>query len=64
MKQLSELIYTLFCLATAMVGYYRHGSILCSIIDFILAPLVWCKWLLLHQVNITMIKHTFEFFIQ
>ena len=64
MKRLSELMYTMFCLATAMLGYYRHGSVFWAIVDFVLAPLVWCKWLLFHQINVSIIKNTFAFFMQ
>lgn len=61
MKQLSSLIYTFFCVATAMIGYTIHGSIFWSIIDFFLTPLVWVKWLVFHEINITIIKNTFDF---
>jgi hypothetical protein len=64
MKRLSELMYTIFCLLTAMIGYYKHGSIFWTIIDFIFAPLVWCKWLLFHQINISIIKNALGFFLK
>jgi hypothetical protein len=64
MKRIGELIYLILSIATAMIGYYIHGSMFWAIVDFILMPLVWCKWLILHQVNISIIKSTFIFFLQ
>lgn len=63
-KSLAGLIYLLCDFGTSMVGYTIHGSIFWSIIDFIISPLVWCKWLAYHEVTLTIIKHTFEFFFQ
>lgn len=64
MKRFSSLLYTLFCVATAMIGYTTHHSIGWSIIDFIFTPLVWFYWLVTHGVNLTIIKETFSFFMQ
>lgn len=63
-KNLTEMIYSIFCLATAMIGYQIHGSLFWSLIDFILTPIVWCKWLIMHQVNLSIIKETFSFFFK
>lgn len=57
-------LYTIFSIATAMIGYTIHGSIFFSIVDFFLPPLVWCKWLIFHEVNLTIISQTFSFFLQ
>jgi hypothetical protein len=64
MKQIGEVIYLILSIATAMIGHHMHGSLFWTIVDFILMPLVWCKWLILHQVNISIIKSTFMFFLQ
>jgi hypothetical protein len=64
MKRTGELIYLILGIATAMVGYHIHGNIFWAIIDFIFMPFVWCKWLILHQVNLSIIKNTFMFFLQ
>ena len=63
-NKLTEMIYSLICLATAMIGYQIHGSLFWSIIDFIFTPIVWCKWLIMHQVNISIVKETFNFFLK
>jgi len=58
-------LYTLLCVATAMVGYnINHGSLGWAIMDFLFAPLAWCKWLICHQVNLSMVKYTFNFLLQ
>lgn len=56
--------YFLFAIGTAMIGYNIHDSIFWSFIDFFFAPLVWIKWLIMHQVNLSIIKETFNFFLK
>jgi hypothetical protein len=60
---IANLIYLLFCVAAAMVGYTIHGSICWSIVDFFFWPLALIKWLICHQINLTVIKHTFGFLL-
>lgn len=55
-------IYTIFCILVAMVGYHIHGSIFWSVMDFIFTPFAILKWLIYHQVNLTIIKETFSWF--
>jgi len=55
-------IYTLFNIATAMIGYNIHGNIFYSIMDFIFAPIAWMWWLIGQDINITIIRDTFSFF--
>lgn len=57
-------LYPIFAFCTAMIGYTIHTSLFWSIMDFFFAPFAWMKWLIMHQVNITIIKETFSFFIQ
>ncbi len=62
MKHAIRPIWLIFAVATAMVGHTIHHSLLWSCMDFIFAPLTWCKWLVCHEVNMTIIKETFSFF--
>ena len=68
MKQLSSLIYVIFCVATGMVGYNinvaanSNWPLFWSVIDWLFAPFAIAKWLICHQLNISVIKHTFAFF--
>jgi hypothetical protein len=64
MTRIGEWIYLILSVLTAMVGYYIHGNVFWAIMDFIFMPFVWCKWLIMHQVNMSIIKHTFMFFMQ
>jgi hypothetical protein len=48
-------------LATARIGYVIHGSFLWSVMDFIFSPVAWFKWLVLHQVCLSVIKEAFGF---
>lgn len=54
-----KLLYTVFSIMTAMIGYQIHHSIFWSIMDFLFTPFAWIKWLVLHEVNLTIIKGTF-----
>ena len=53
----------LLALPTAIIGHHIHGSTFWAIIDWIFAPIVWCKWLIYKQVNMTIIKEAFDFFL-
>lgn len=55
-------VYTLFSIATAMVGYNIHGNVFYSIADFIFTPIAWIWWLIGQDVNMTVIRDTFSFF--
>ncbi len=63
MKQLAAFIYSIVCLCTAMIGYTIHHSLGWSIVNFLFCPISWAKWLICHEVNLTVIKHTFSFFL-
>lgn len=56
-------IGTIFAVATAMIGYHIHHSIFWSIMDFFFSPFAWCKWMIMKQVSLSIIKSTFAFFL-
>jgi hypothetical protein len=60
MKRISGLLFLLFQVAVAMIGYHMHKDIGWAIVDFIFAPIVAIYWLVTNQVNLTLIKETFE----
>lgn len=62
MKKINSLIYLLFCVATAEIGYTIHHSAGWALVDFIFTPLAWVKWIICHEVTLSVIKHTFEWF--
>lgn len=51
-------------LITAMIGHTIHSSIFWSIMDFIFWPFAWVKWLIMQEVNMSIIKQTFSFFLK
>ena len=55
-------LFFIFSIMTAMVGYTIHGSIFWAIVDFSLNPLVWIKWLIFHEVTLSVIKNFFSWF--
>lgn len=61
-EKISSFLYLLVSIATAMVGYTIHHSIFWAVIDFIFVPFVWCKWLIFHEVTLSIIKQTFQWF--
>jgi len=57
-----KVVPLIFGLLTAIVGYEIHSSIFWSIVDFLLFPLVWIKWIILHEVTLSIIKGAFDWF--
>ena len=54
----------MLCIATAMIGYTIHHSLFWAIMDFIFTLVAWCKWLIMHQVTLSVLKQTFSWFFQ
>lgn len=61
---MEKLALIIISIASAMIGYEIHGSFFWSFIDFFFWPLAWFKWMICHEVNMTIIKNAFEFFLQ
>ena len=49
---------------TGMIGYQIHNSIFWAIMNFIFWPISWIKWLIYHEVNLSIIKETFSWFLK
>ena len=64
MKRVYGFIYTICRICTAMIGYTIHNSVFWAIMDFLFMPLTWIKWLICQEVNLTIIKSSFEFFLK
>ena len=64
MKELGEGLYLIFCVATAMIAYHITHDECDAILAFLFAPLYWVYWLVTHQINLTIIKETFAFFLK
>jgi len=57
-------VWLILGVLTSMVGYTIHNSIFWAIMDVLFWPFAWIKWLVLKQVNLSIIKETFEFFLK
>ena len=64
MNRINGLFYTVFCICMATIGHYIHGGVFWTIMNFIFAPLSWLKWMVCHQVSISVIKAAFAFFLK
>ncbi len=64
MKRFYGIFWLVMAVFTAMVGHTIHGGFFWTAMNFIFWPFSWIKWLFCHDVNLTIIKHTFEFFTQ
>ena len=59
-----KLIYLIFSVLTAMIGYTIHQSIFWSIMDFLFTPFAWIKWLIYHECTLDVIQRTFSWFFK
>jgi hypothetical protein len=60
---MKKTIYLIFSFITSMIGYTIHSSIFWSIMDFLFTPLAWIKWIFYHEITLTVINKTFNWFI-
>lgn len=63
MKQFYAVFWIIMATVTAMVGHTIHGGTFWTVMNFIFWPISWVKWLVCHDVNLTLIKQTFSFFL-
>lgn len=55
-------IFFIVAILVSMVGYTIHGSLGWAIVDFFFWPFAVVKWLICHEVSLSIIKQTFSFF--
>lgn len=60
----SGLLYSIFCVLTAIIGYHIHHNAFWAVINFLFAPLTWLKWLICHDVTLSIIKESFTWFFK
>lgn len=58
-----SMLYFIFALATAMIGYQLRHDVVMALVNFVFAPLSWVVWLVRHEVNLTVLKQTFGFLL-
>jgi hypothetical protein len=70
MINISNSLYFIFCTLTGIIGYTVNVNLGSSIplfwafMDFLFSPFAWAKWLICQDVNLTIIKESFNFFFQ
>jgi hypothetical protein len=64
MKKTGNALYVIIAVLTAMIGYNIHHNAFYALVNFIVWPISWIYWLVCHDVNLTVIKETFAFFLQ
>jgi hypothetical protein len=64
MNKLGGILYLIFSVATAMIEYTISNSGLDAFWAFIFTPFFWIYWLVTHEINLTIIKETFAFFLK
>jgi len=57
-----KILYLIFSVLTAMLGYTIHGSIFWCIMDFIFTPITWVKWIIFHEITASVFQQTFPWF--
>jgi hypothetical protein len=59
-----RILWIIFNLAIAMIGFEIHSSYFWSVIDFMFSPIALAKFLICHELTLTVCKHAFSFFFQ
>ena len=54
----------IFAVPTAIIGHHIHGGFWWTLFDLLFWPFVWIKWLIYHDVTLSIIKETFSWFLQ
>lgn len=62
-NRLSRFIYLICAVCTSIIGYNIHNSLFWSIMDFLFMPITWLYWLVTKQINLSIIKEAFSFFL-
>lgn len=57
----ANLLYFVFCLATAKLCMVIHSSILLAILSFFTAPLWWLVWVVMDKLNKQVFIEAFGF---
>ena len=64
MSEGKNLVHTLLVVLTGMVAWTITDSIIWTLLDALFFPVAWAKWLICHDVNMTVLHRTFDFFLR
>ena len=62
LQMMKKIFYLIFAVLTSMVGYTIHESIFWTVMDFIFPVFAWLKWLIFHEVTMSVLRETFAWF--
>lgn len=57
-------IYLIFSFLTSMIGYTKNDSLIWAILNFFFPIISWFKWIVFKEINLTIIKNTFDWFFK
>ena len=60
---MKEIVYAIMWGVTIVIGYTINKSVIWAILNGIFWPITWVKWLICKDVNMTIIKESFSFFL-
>lgn len=63
-KTASSPLSWVFAIFTSIVGYTINDSLFWAVVDFFFWPFAWIKWLICHEVSLSIIKESFSFFLK
>ncbi len=63
MKAFYQIFWLIMATCSAMTGFQIHHSIAWACVDFLFWPVALIKWLICHQINLSLIQATFSFFL-
>ncbi len=61
---MKELPYLIVGVLTAIIAKQINNSIFWVVVDLFFWPFAWIKWLICHDVNLTIIKAAFAWFLK
>lgn len=64
MSDKQNFLHTLLMVTTGMVAWTINHSVLWALLDALFFPVAWAKWLICHDVNMTVLHRTFDFLLR
>ncbi len=61
---MNRILLFVIALTTAIIGMEINHSVFWAVIDFFFWPFAWIKWAICQEVNLTVIKSAFSFFLR
>jgi hypothetical protein len=59
---LGQFTYIIIGACTGIIGHQIHGSVFWAILNGLLPPVAWIKWIICQEVTWSIIKNSFDWF--